>query len=336
MKHTRWLIPFLGLMGCDGVPIEDSVDISNAEATAASLAPPAEYVEAIKRIKADRTLDRDKAVRSAQERFGLATGDDIELPRSELVPPNVSNYESGFPAPSYVWSTFYNPTQPSNNGIRLRIKIRKPGNIVKVTADAIGNSDPMLFLIQYNDPKYKATGVESKTAQNTFKIHAWNDDSNGLSSSITWNSGTEAGYFGIVSVPWRDATRGRTIIRYTQTPPDGNCGVNNEFCESYTTTDPNLDPLNGSPIRGTGDFFGSVSTPPSRTFDPVLFVFKTTQMIGIHNDDNGSQDPAIRQYGFSIAHESEYDFVYVTSTYGGQGTVEHSQGQAFDFNTSSF
>ncbi|MDZ4695664.1 MAG: hypothetical protein SGI86_10990 [Deltaproteobacteria bacterium] len=334
MKHTRWLIPFLGLMGCDGVPAEDPVDNSVGEATAASLAPPpAEYVEAIKKIKADRTLDKDKAVRSAQERFGLLSEDAIESPRSELVKPHLSNYESGFPAPTYVWTTYSNATQLSSNGIRLRINIKKPGNIVRVTADAIGNADPMLFLIQFDDPKYKATGVENKTAQNTFKIHAWNDDTNGLSSSITWNSGAEAGYFSIVSAPWLDSTRGRTIIRYTQTPPDGNCGVNNEFCDSYTTTDPNLDPLGGGVVRAKGDFFGSTSTPPTHTFDPVLYAFKVSQMIGVHNDNNGSQDPAIRVRGFSIDRASVYDFVYTTSTYGGQGTVAHHEGIAYDFST---
>jgi hypothetical protein len=329
MKHTRWLIPFLGLMGCDGVPVEPSAEVSGEKAAATHLPPPAEYVEAVKKIKADGALDQHKAIRDAQVRFGLSSDGDIDSPGSELVKPHVSNYEPSFPAPTYIWSTYYNATQSSNHGTRLRIKIKKPGNIVRVTADAVGKSDPMLFLIQFDDPTYKATGVENKTAQNTFKIHAWNDDSYGLSSSIDWNSGSESGYFSIVSVPYNDLARGRTLIRYTQMPPDGNCGVNNEFCESYTTTDPNLDPLGGSAYRGAGDFFSSTSTPSSRTFDPVLYVFKVTEMKGVHNDDNGSQDPAIRST-FAIKTGPLYDFVLITSTYGGQGTVEHLEGYAYD------
>jgi len=309
------------LAACEGPP---SASISES-------APNDEFVAAVLEAKATHTgPEIEGELRRIQREFGysdrnLDTLTSPDVPKAQQIE---STSHALVESPIAFDQTYSNTTELAAFGFRKNIAIRKAGNIVRITAEAFGNSDPMLFLIRFDDPYYQSTGFLSASGQNSFRIAAMDDDGLGrLGSTITWQSGdSDTGRYMIVAAPYANASRGRTVIRYQQTPPDGDCGPDGAWCEFYQTTDPQLDTLTGGILRGYGGNRFEVLSATGGV-DPYLFVFNGSQSRGSANDDNIGLNSAVKLVDYSIPQPpaSAYDFVLL-SGYSGSGTVNYRQG----------
>lgn len=279
-----------------------------------------EYALEVQNLKAGNPEEYDAGLSALNARFGFAapvpgsaataSGEEGEALEKAAVTKVVSTVGKCVGVPKGIFSV-------------------SAGDVMHLYAKAFntadGPADPMLYLIQFNNPAFKANGEISTTAQSAFKILAWNDDvvPGNLSSGIDYTFKTgESGYFMWLAVPYANANATGVI------------GLSIDFEKASC---PNCDYVIKNPIRANGgmlfkglegDDFRAGRTGNPYTGDPHLYIFLNSTATGIANPNSSTLTLNARISPFALTPAlatPKGNVILVDNDLAGSGTFAYTQ-----------
>jgi len=276
--------------------------------------PQAEYTSSVLKLKAGAAPDYDQALSKLNSRFSVPAAD---------APAEIPANTGGVAKSAAVASM-----QGSFTATRINKFVFKAiaGSIAEISARVsdigrVNPADPMIELIQFNDPDFINNGTLNNYGQQGFRIVALDDDGGGgLSSHLshTFTSG-EVGYYMWLILPYSSsASTGQIDISFDLIHPPCGCNVDYVFKNPYT--------LGGAIFRYNGIAGSSFQAIRSGALsDPHLYVFKNGSNIGMANGDaNGTVNSEVTAFPVTDSDTNNpYNFVLIDNDRAGitgQGT----------------
>jgi len=269
-----------------------------------------EYTAAILKLKASGTPDYDRELSKLNTRFSVASpvaNSPVSAPAAQALAKTAGtlNFQTNYTATIVPKLVFH---ASSHAVMTLRADVANIGTL--------NPADPVIFLIQFNDPNFIANGTLNSQGQQGFRIVDMNDDGGGgRDSYLTHTFAThEVGYYMWLVLPYANGNVGGKVnLSFDLTNPDcPSCNVDYLFHNPMT--------LGGAVFRHVaGNDFQAMSDAPANTH---LYVFKNTASSGMANGDASARTLNSRVFAlpFGISpweSNDQFNFVLIDNDAGG-------------------
>lgn len=175
-----------------------------------------EYTSSVLKLKAGGAPDYDQALEKLNARFSIPAAG---------APGNSPANTVGAAAKSAAVLSFKSNLSLTNVAkLVFRASAGAKATIRASVAEigAVNPADPMIILIQFDDPDFKSNGTLNNAGQQDFRIVAFNDDAGGsLSSYLSYTFAPgEAGYYMWMVMPYSSsAAAGKVDLSFDLTNP---------------------------------------------------------------------------------------------------------------------
>jgi len=271
-----------------------------------------EYTAAVLKLKASAPLDYDQELSKLNARFSVTSpaasaanpGAPATGAKAAAKTAGTLTFQTNYTA-TYVPKLVFKATTHAVATIIARVS----------NLNTLNPADPMIFLIQFNDPAFLANGTLNPHGQQGFRIVDMNDDGGGGRDAYLTHtfSANEAGYYMWLVLPYANGNAmGKVDLSFDLTNPG---------CPSCHT-----DYLFHNPATIGGAVFRRVAGNDFQAMSDVgnthLYVFKNTAASGMANGDAsfGTINSRVFALPFGISpweSNDQYNMVLIDNDVGG-------------------
>jgi hypothetical protein len=315
MRKISGLNPITATASLCGALLALSACRQDSPASADS-APAGEYAVQVQKIKAGPSELIESGLQALDAKFGFGTPS-----------PEIANTAGGTGPLPKAAATVFTATGKCTRLKKLIFSALSGDNITfratSYSPDGSSLSDPVVMLIQFDDPDFIANGTIPNTPQARYRILEWNDDisSGDLSASIFHSFAThEGGYFMVMAFPYNNANSTRFAkMSFEQKK------INCPSCDAFWF---GTEMLGGLVYRsqGANDFITRSQT--SGVGNPHTYINMRSLGSGMSNGDwrTGIQDSEVYPYPISAADGAKTgNVILIDNDATGSATFIHSQ-----------